>query len=118
GRGGRGEEVGGDLLVVGQQGFDLGAQRGVAGTPLVEGARALPLRQVAEVLHQALETLEAFGGHGPHLCSSRCSQLRANSQSRLTVATEIPTSWATAASVSPPKKRSSTTRLERGSSSA
>src|SRR5215210_9259930 len=49
---------------------------------------------------------------------SRCSHARATAHSRLTVAGEIPSTSATSVTSRPAKKRSSTTRLCRGSSSS
>ncbi len=70
--------------------------RGVGRKGLDEhGLHLLPARGVASRAHGA---------------SSRASQSRARVQSRLTVATEMPSTCAISSSSSPPKKRSSTTR--------
>src|SRR5262249_62301000 len=75
--------------------------------------------QFPGLLHHLLEPLELFFTHGDHPKICLCSQPRAKSQSRLTVAGERSISLAISSQVSPPpKKRSSTTRLERGSSSS
>jgi len=53
----------------------------------------------------------------PNYLSRLASQVRAKSQSRFRVATEISSAWAASSSLNPPKKRSSITFAERSSSS-
>src|SRR6185436_1079562 len=94
------------LVVRRQQGFHFGDELGIAFRFALEKRGTLGHRRVERNGEQRLDLQPAFardvGGH-VDAASSRCSQARAMSLSRLTDATEIPTTIAVSSSVRPPK---------------
>ncbi len=100
-----------------EQRLDLAPQRQVvaAGRRDVRAARARV--QLGGGVKDALDLSPAFGRHGAFV-NSRRSHASAICQSRVTVLTETFSASAISSLLSPPKKRSSTTRPLRGSISA
>src|SRR5207244_1901572 len=112
-------EKAGRMFVVLQQCGDFGAQTGVVAAPLVEeGVPRLP-RQLAGRAKQVIDAGEPLRSQVDRLpLSSLASHARAMRQSASTVLRETLSTSAISSSVSPPKKRSSTTRPLRASNSA
>src|SRR5438093_11831294 len=90
-----------------EEGHHLRSQPGVVGV-VPEVSRALFGGQLEGGREQCLYARPAVNRH--EFPSSRLSHAREKSQSRFTVATEMPRAWAVSSSDSPAKQRHSTTR--------
>src|SRR5581483_1144311 len=119
------EELAPGLFMRDDEGFDFGTQFGISAAGAVQECRTLIWRQPQRLFQKLLGPLPSFAvcdrrfleiTHGEALLEiSRCSQARAAVQSRCTVAGAIPMASEISSSERPAKKRSSTTRLCRGS---
>ena len=113
------EELAAGFFVSDDERFNFDTQGSILGAGGVEIGGAIFGGEAKGVFLDLLGPLPALGGHASGRREiSRCSQARAAVQSRWTVAGPISRTWAVSSNESPAKKRSSTTRLWRGSSSA
>ena len=98
-------------LVGGEQHLHLVQQRGVSAARAVEKRASLARVPVQRPVQQRLDALPPFRRHG---CAapliSRLSHARAATQSRFTVAGDVPSASAVCSTSMPAKKRHSTTR--------
>ena len=105
--------------VRGQQRLDFRAKPGVSGAGLVEAGFDTARIQLAGRGEDLLHAPPALRRHGvPPAVSSRCRNARAIAHSRLAVAGDTSITAAASWMLSPPKKRSSTSRPCSGSSAS
>ena len=95
----------------GQEPFDFGAYRRIAGASASEECRPICCAAFQGRMEHGLDACPLLSVHGAVGRNSAYSQAFASVHSRPTVAVEMFITSAVSSMVSPPKKRNSTTRL-------